>query len=81
MIEKFLNYGIENPEAFQSGWFLGLSFMIAFMLFSSVCDILVPLSRYLWEKVRALKIENDKKDPPKKLFSSLFKKNRENSEK
>lgn len=73
-LEQLIDLGTQNPEIFQAGWIVGMLFMLAFMFWSSICDVIVSLTRYVWEKTRAIKIENDKKSPPKKLFANLFKK-------
>ena len=81
-LEMLIELGAENPEIFQAGWICGLAFICAFMLYSSICDVIIAIVRCIHEKTRAIKIENDKQDPPKKLFGKLFKKNeREEKEK
>lgn len=73
-LEHLINLGSQNPEIFQAGWMFGMLFMLSFMFWSSICDVIVSLTRYVWEKTRAIRIENDKKSPPKKLFASFFNK-------
>ena len=77
-LEELINLGSQNPDIFVAGFVVGLLFMLAFMLWSSICDVVISLTRYIWQKVRALKIENDKKDPPKRFFSNLFQKKSNN---
>ena len=43
-------------------------------LWIAVLEIITAFVCYIDEKTRAIKIENDKKSPPKKLFANLFKK-------
>ena len=77
-LERLINLGSENPEIFQAGLIFGMLFMLAFMFWNSIIDVVASLARYVWEKTRAIKIENDKKSPPKKLFGNLFKKKNDN---
>lgn len=79
-LERILELQLQNPEVFQGGMFLGIYFVFIIFLFNVLIDLVAKIIFYIYEKSRAIKIENDKKDPPKKLFASLFKK-REDGEK
>ena len=72
-LQEIFELQLLNPESFQAGFVFAAITFIFVLLWIAVLEIVTAFIWYIDEKTRAIKIENDKKSPPKKL-ANLFKK-------